>query len=105
VAEGPEPPEERQPEARFRRDVARKAERRREAQRQGNRSIWFSLGLMGLVGWSVAVPTLLGIALGAWIDSRWPSAVSWTLTLMFVGIVVGCVNAWYWVKHEMKNDQ
>ena len=28
---------------------------------------WFGLGMMRLVGWSVAVPTLLGAAIGLWL--------------------------------------
>ena len=96
---------ERTPEERFRTDVARKAERRRQAEREERRSIWFSLGLFGIVGWSVAVPTLAGIALGVWLDSRFPGRISWTLTLLFVGITVGCLNAWYWVKQESRGDK
>ena len=96
---------EHTPEERFRADVARKAERRRQAEREERRSIWFSLGLFGIVGWSVAVPTLAGIALGVWLDSRFPGRISWTLTLLFVGITVGCLNAWYWVKQESRGDK
>ena len=89
-----------QAEERFRTDVARKAERKRQAAAEPDRGVWFSLGLFGLVGWSIAIPTLLGVALGVWIDSRWPSRISWTLTLLFVGVVVGCINAWYWIRQE-----
>jgi ATP synthase protein I len=89
---------------RFRADVARKAARRRRAAREKDRGVWFSLGLFGLVGWSIAIPTLLGVALGVWIDARWPGAISWTLSLLFVGVVVGCLNAWYWVKQESGED-
>lgn len=85
---------------RFQLEVARKAARRARAEREADKSVWFSLGLFGLVGWSVAVPTLLGIALGVWIDGRWPGRVSWTLTLLLAGIALGCVNAWYWIKQE-----
>lgn len=70
------------------------------ARDEKNKSIWFGLGMFGMVGWSVAIPTLLGIALGVWIDLTWPSRVSWTLTFLFIGIVLGCLNAWYWVKRE-----
>ena len=92
-------------ERRFEHDVARKAARRARAEREGDKSIWFSLGLFGLVGWSVAIPTLLGLALGIWIDARWPGRVSWTLTLLFVGIVLGCANAWYWVTEESRDEE
>lgn len=56
--------------------------------------------MMGLVGWAVAVPTLLGATLGMWIDRRWPGHYSWTLMLLLGGILLGCWNAWYWVARE-----
>jgi ATP synthase protein I len=94
------PPATPDPEHRFRDDVARRAWRKQQARIRGERTVWFSLGLMGMVGWSVALPTLAGIAVGWWIDQQWPSRLSWTLTLLFVGVVVGCLNAWRWVKQE-----
>lgn len=84
--------------------VARKAERRLRARRTKNRSVWFGLGMFGLIGWSVAVPTVAGIALGVWIDRHWPGQASWTLTLLFIGLVLGCVNAWRWLKREGFHD-
>ena len=63
-------------------------------------TIWSGLGMMGLVGWSVAVPTLLGTALGIWLDGRYPGAHSWTLALLIAGLAAGCLNAWHWVVKE-----
>lgn len=80
--------------------VGRRAERKRRAREQSRRTAWFGLGMFGLVGWSVAIPTLIGIAIGIWLDRRWPSQVSWTLTLLIIGVALGCLNAWYWVKQE-----
>ena len=78
-----------------------KIERRKlRARSRPRQSAWFGLGTFGLVGWSVAVPTVLGILLGIWLDDHYPGQVSWTLTLLFIGIVVGCLNAWYWVSRE-----
>lgn len=88
------------PEPELDQEIARRAARRRRARRDGQHSVWFSLGMMGLVGWSVAIPTLIGVALGWWIDSRWRGRLSWTLTLMFVGVALGCLNAWYWMRQE-----
>jgi ATP synthase protein I len=56
--------------------------------------------MMGLVGWSVVVPTLLGAALGIWLDKRHPGPISWTLSLLLGGLVIGCLNAWHWVAKE-----
>ncbi|MGK7345194.1 MAG: AtpZ/AtpI family protein [Candidatus Nitrospinota bacterium M3_3B_026] len=81
--------------------LARKVERRLKARGERDRSVWFGLGMFGLVGWSVAIPTLIGVAAGLWLDKNWPSGkVSWTLTLLVIGVAVGCWNAWYWVKQE-----
>jgi ATP synthase protein I len=86
-------------------EVNRKAARKRRAREAGNRSAWFGLGMFGLVGWSVAVPALLGVALGLWLDERWPAGrVSWTLTFLIIGVALGCLNAWYWVKQESGRD-
>lgn len=77
------------------------AERRKvRARKRREQSVWFGLGAFGLVGWSVAIPTLIGLALGIWLDSAVPMGFSWTLTLLFVGIIVGCLNAWYWLSRE-----
>jgi ATP synthase protein I len=86
-------------------EVTRKADRKLKARGQEHRSIWFGLGMFGLVGWAVAVPTLLGIALGVWLDANWPTErLSWTLTLLGVGIALGCLNAWYWVQRESRHE-
>jgi ATP synthase protein I len=61
--------------------------------------------MFGLVGWSVTIPTLAGIALGAWLDHRYPGQVSWTLTFLVIGVAVGCLNAWYWVQQESNRDE
>ena len=68
------------------------------ARRQSDQTIWFGLGVFGVVGWSVAIPALIGVALGLWIDRVWPSRFSWTLMLLIGGVMLGCLNAWYWVK-------
>lgn len=80
--------------------VGEKSDRRSKAQREKKRGIWFGLGMFGLVGWSVAVPALLLLALGIWIDRTWESDYSWTLMLLVLGVGLGCMNAWYWVKKE-----
>jgi ATP synthase protein I len=84
--------------------VAKTEARKLKARRQRNRSIWFGFGMFGMVGWSVAIPTLIGAALGLWIDRKWPSRYSWTLTLLIGGLIVGCLNAWHWVKRESRNE-
>lgn len=82
------------------RQVGRKEQRRLRARQAGDRSVWFGLGMFGVIGWSIAVPMILGIALGLWIDAKFDSQRSWTLMLMVAGLGVGCLNAWSWVRRE-----
>jgi ATP synthase protein I len=79
------------------RQVSAKAERKLRARRDGAPGMWFGLGTMGLIGWSVVVPTLLGAALGIWLDAKHPGAHPWSLALLMAGLVLGCLNAWHWV--------
>jgi ATP synthase protein I len=84
------------------REVGAKADRKLKAQRNSTPGVWFGLGMMGLVGWSVAIPTLLGAALGVWLDNRHSGSHSWTLMLLVIGLAIGCLNAWHWVSKEDK---
>ena len=90
----------------FSQEVGAKATRKLKAQRS-RQGVWFGLGMMGLIGWSVVVPTLLGAAFGIWLDNHHPGSHSWTLTLLFIGLVIGCLNAWHWVakeENEMRDE-
>jgi ATP synthase protein I len=80
--------------------LSAKVQRKIRAQRATAPGVWMGLGMMGLVGWSVVVPTLLGAALGVWLDSRYPEGRSWTLALLMGGLALGCLNAWHWVSQE-----
>ena len=80
--------------------VGIKARRKLAARRRGTAGVWSGLGMMGLVGWSVVVPTLAGAALGTWLDTHHPAGHSWTLALLVAGLTLGCFNAWRWVARE-----
>jgi len=91
---------QRKRRADFTQQVAAKEARKLRARQEHSQSLWFGLGLLGLIGWSIVVPTLLGLALGMWLDGRFPSQFSWTLMLMVAGLGLGCLNAWKWVDHQ-----
>ncbi|MBN1312327.1 MAG: AtpZ/AtpI family protein [Anaerolineae bacterium] len=84
------------------REIEEKQSRKVYARHTKHQSTWFGLGMMGTIGWTVAIPTLLGVALGIWIDAHWSSPISWTLTLLIGGLLMGCVNAWLWIDREQK---
>lgn len=67
--------------------------------------IMFGLGLFGIVGWSIAVPTLLGVLLGTFLDKKFTQSFSWTITFLFVGVVFGSLNAWRWIKEKTEDNE
>jgi ATP synthase protein I len=101
--EGPRPGAE----AGFLSEVSRKAERKLRAQRRGSQGVWLGLGVSGLIGWSVAIPTLGGALLGIWLDNHHPGKHSWTLMLIVAGLCLGCFSAWHWLAQQdrtMRDD-
>ena len=92
--------EHRRQQAELQQQIAAQETRKLKARSEKHHSVWFGLGMFGLIGWSVAIPALLGIALGLWIDAHWPSRFSWTLMLLILGVLFGCLNAWRWVQKE-----
>lgn len=87
-------------ESAFAKNASAEAARKLRAQRQGTQGVWFGLGMSGLIGWSVAVPTLAGALIGLWLDHRHSGAHSLTLALMAAGLGIGCFNAWHWIAQE-----
>jgi ATP synthase protein I len=86
----------------FSQKIAEKEKQKLKSLLNGKRSTLSGLGLFGIVGWSVVVPTLLGIAAGIWLDKKYPQSFSWTISLLFVGLFLGCLIAWQWVDKENK---
>lgn len=76
--------------------------RRLRARRRPAQSAWFGFRMFGIIGWSVAVPTLVGAMAGHWLDEKYPGKHSWTLTLLIIGLCLGCLSAWRWVARENK---
>ncbi len=84
--------------------IEREAARKLRARATRRRGALTGFGLFGLVGWSVSVPTLAGLALGIWLDRKLPAQASWTLTFLMIGIALGCLQAWYWIRQELRRE-
>ena len=77
-----------------------KQERHKLNAREMGTHVWPGLGMLGLIGWSVCLPTVLGAWLGLWLDKRHPGTHTWTLALLVAGLCLGCANAWHWIGKE-----
>jgi ATP synthase protein I len=89
----------------FGEQVSRREQRKLRSRGREGDGIWYGLGMFGIIGWSVAVPTMIGLAVGIWVDSRWPGEFSWTLTLLAAGLLAGGFIAYTWVKGEQERIQ
>lgn len=71
----------------------RKADRKRPSLLAQTRY----LGSMGLL---FVVPVVGGAYLGHWLDTRLPGfSVSWTISLIILGVVTGAVNVYLFIRH------
>ena len=68
------------------------------------RSVWHTLSLCGSITWALLVPVQLGCTHGMWIDTLWPSPISWASVLTPLGVVLGCVSAGYWYRLDDTKD-
>jgi len=75
--------------------------RRRKEENDRDTSFWRSVGMMGTVGWSVALPTAIGTLFGRWLDSRLQSGYVFMIFFMLVGVALGCVIAWRMISEKM----
>ena len=85
------------PREAVRRDSDRLARRER-----GQRSFWRSLGVIGMVGWPIAIGSVGGTLLGRYLDTRFDTGIRFTLMLMMVGVAMGSFAAWKSV--DQKHD-
>ncbi len=84
----------------LRRAVKRRRQGRERWRREGERSMGRNLAMIGVLGWTVITPTLLGIFAGRWLDRRLHSGLLFTLGLFAAGLVLGCVLGWKWIERQ-----
>jgi ATP synthase protein I len=80
--------------------VRRRRAREERWRREGERPLGHNLAMMGVLGWLIVTPTMLGIFVGRWLDRTGGDEVFWTLSLMFLGLCLGCALAWKWIQER-----
>lgn len=93
----------RKPERKHTETFLSELQRRRERKEENARdtSFWASVGTMGTVGWSVSLPTALGVLLGRWLDGRLGSGYVFMVFFLLVGVGAGCFIAWRMISEKM----
>jgi ATP synthase protein I len=79
-------------------DTVRRQRRSRQRWlREGEPSMARYIGRIGVLGWIIVAPTLIGLFIGRWLDHRFESGVFWSGPLLLIGVVIGCWSAWRWM--------
>jgi ATP synthase protein I len=77
--------------------VRRERLRQRRWLREGQPSMARFIGQIGVLGWIIVAPTLIGLFIGRWLDHRLGSGIFWSAPLLMIGVVIGCWSAWRWM--------
>lgn len=80
--------------------VRLRGERRRRHLAAGETSLARYLGQVGVLGWTIVLPALLGLFLGRWLDHRFGTGVFWSAPLMLLGLALGCWSGWKWMRRS-----
>lgn len=80
-------------------------QRERQAQEEPEPSLGARLGQIGILGWTIVVPTLLGLVLGHWLDRHFNTGVFFSAPLLMAGAAFGLWSAWKWMHRQTRRDR
>lgn len=80
--------------------VELRAERHRRWQQEGEPPIAHRLAQIGVLGWMVVTPMLIGLFLGRWMDQALGSRLTFSGALLMVGTGLGAWSAWKWMNRS-----
>ena len=81
-------------------DVERQVKRMKRAERERPTILAQSI-FLGTLGLVFVLPVVAGAYLGRWIDGKLAGySMQWTLSLMFLGILIGAMNVYLLMKER-----
>ena len=81
--------------------VEQDAERIKKAEKHKHSLLIYS-SYVGALGMVLVLPIVGGAYLGRWLDSfNTGFSISWTISLIFVGVLIGVVNAYYLISGKL----
>ena len=88
-----------------REDVMTTAVRQQHKRRQlwlheGAPSMTRFVGQIGVLGWIIVTPTLIGLFAGRWLDHKFGTRIFWSAPLLLIGVVAGYWSAWRWIHKQ-----
>lgn len=80
--------------------VRKQHERRRRWRTEGEPSVVRFVGQIGVLGWIIVAPTLIGLFIGRWLDHTFGTGIFWSAALLVLGVTVGFWSGWRWMHRQ-----
>ena len=80
--------------------VRKQRERRRTWQTEGEPSLARFVGQIGVLGWIIVTPTLIGLFVGRWLDHTLDTGIFWSAPCCWSGVALGFWSAWRWMHRQ-----
>jgi ATP synthase protein I len=80
--------------------VRARRERSKSWHKEGEPSVMRFVGQIGVLGWIIVTPTLVGLFVGRWLDHRLGTGIFWSAPLLMLGVALGCWSAWRWMHQQ-----
>lgn len=77
--------------------IRRSLARLRRGRAEGEPSMSRQLGQIGVLGWIVVTPALVGLFGGRWLDRHFATGIFYTAALLLLGVTLGFWSAWRWM--------
>jgi len=82
-------------------DAARRQQERRKHWRtEGELSVMRFVGQIGVLGWIIVAPTLIGLFAGRWLDRALHTGIFWSAALLMIGAALGFWSGWRWMQRQ-----
>lgn len=83
-------------------EAARQAlQRAEEGRADPEPSLGARLGQIGVLGWTVVIPTLLALAAGRWLDRQFATGIFFSAPMVMIGAAVGFWFVWRWMHRRL----
>jgi ATP synthase protein I len=76
------------------------ADRDRRFRDEKEPSFASRLGQIGVLGWAIVAPILLGVVVGRWLDWALKTGIFFTAPLIMLGAAAGLWTAWRWMHRQ-----
>lgn len=80
--------------------VRKRQESQMRWRREGELSVARFVGQIGILGWIIVAPTLLGLFIGRSLDRTFDTGIFWSAALLVLGVAIGFWSGWRWMNRQ-----